>query len=75
MQMSYKHHVIVFDASTIILLAKVDLLETFVSNYRGFILIPEQVRTEVCREGSQETPLVTKLIEEKKLTVSKITNT
>lgn len=74
MQMSYKHHMIVFDASTIILLAKVDLFETFVSNFRGPVLIPERVRVEVCKEGKNETPLIVKLIEEKKLNVLKVKN-
>lgn len=35
---------IVFDSSTVILLAKIDLLETFVSSFYGKILIPEKVK-------------------------------
>jgi len=63
---------IVFDASTLILLAKVELLDVFVSNFSGRILIPELVRNEVCIRGREETPLITRLIEDKKIHVSKV---
>lgn len=63
---------IVFDASTLILLAKVDLLDVFVSNFSGRILISELVRNEVCIRGREETPLITRLIEDKKIHVSKV---
>ncbi|MCX5895209.1 MAG: hypothetical protein NTZ51_05190 [Proteobacteria bacterium] len=63
---------IILDASTIILLAKIDMLEIFISNFHERILIPEKVRTEVCTVGSPETPLIVKLIEDKKINVLKI---
>lgn len=63
---------IVFDASTVILLAKIDLLEVFVSNFRGKVLMTERVKAEICTEGSEETPMVVKLIENKKINVLKI---
>lgn len=72
--MSYNYHMIIFDASTIILLAKIDMLETFISNFHGKVLIPEKVRAEVCTEGREETPLIVKLIEDKKINVSKVKN-
>lgn len=63
---------IVFDASTLILLAKMELLDVFVSNFRGGISIPELIRDEVCIQGREETPLLTRLIEDKKIHVSKV---
>lgn len=63
---------IVFDSSTVILLAKIDLLEMFVSNYQGKILIPDRVRAEICVKGREETPLLVKLVKEKKINVKKI---
>ena len=62
----------VFDSSTVILLAKIDLFEKFVSNYQGEILIPDRVRAEICVKGREETPLLIKLIKEKKVNVKKI---
>ena len=58
---------IVFDSSTLILLAKTNLLELFVSNFRGRVLIPLKVRTEACIEEREETPLISKLIKDKKI--------
>lgn len=66
---------IVFDSSTIILLAKVDLLEAFISSFQGDVIIPEQVRDEVCVEGQEEMPLVTKLIDDGKIAVKKANET
>lgn len=54
---------IVFDSPALILLAKIDMLELFISNYRGKVLIPEMVKSEVCVTGKEETPLITKLIQ------------
>lgn len=62
---------IVFDSSTIILLAKIDLLELFISNFHSRIAIPEKVRLEVCREGEEEIPLIVKLIGDNKIKVLK----
>jgi predicted nucleic acid-binding protein len=49
---------IIFDASTMILLAKIDMLDFFVSNFHGAVLIPEKVRSEVCTKGREETLLI-----------------
>jgi len=65
---------IIFDASTMILLAKIDILELFVSSFNGEILMPEEVRREVCVEGREETPLIIKLIETGKIDVLKVKN-
>ena len=56
---------IVFDASTLILLAKIDMLEVFISNFRGKLLIPEKIKEEVFIRRQEETPLLKKLIENK----------
>jgi len=74
MQLSYNNFVIILDASTVILLAKIDLLETFVSNFPGKVLIPEKVEGEICTEKMEETPLVVKLIKDKKIRVLKVKN-
>lgn len=67
---------VIFDASTLILLAKIDMLGFFVSDFHGMVLIPEKVRAEVCIEGGrEETSLIVKLIKDKKITVSKAKNT
>lgn len=62
---------IVFDSSTLILLAKIEMLELFISNYKGRLLIPEMVRAEVCIKGKEETPLITGLIAGNKIEVVK----
>lgn len=65
---------IVFDSSTIILLAKTDILELFISSFRGRILIPEKVRSEIYRGGGEEVPLIIKFIEEGKIKALKVKN-
>lgn len=67
--MSYTYNMIIFDASTLILLARIDLLELFVSTFAGRILIPKKVKAEVCREGKEETPLINRLIKEGRVEV------
>lgn len=65
---------IVFDSSTLILLAKTDLLELFVLDFRGKVLIPPKVKTEVCIEKREETPLIVKLIKDKRIEVFEAKN-
>jgi len=74
MHLSYNDFVIILDASAFILLAKIDLLEIFVSDFSGRVLIPEKVKEEVCVEELEETPLVMKLIKDKKIQVLKVKN-
>lgn len=62
---------IVFDSSTIILLAKIDLLEMFISNFHSRVAIPEKVRLEVYKGEGEETPLIVKLIGDNKIKVLK----
>lgn len=65
---------IIFDSSTLILLAKTDLLELFVSDFRGKVLIPPKVKTEVCIEKREETPLIVKLMKDKRIEVLEAKN-
>lgn len=74
MQMSDNHHMVVFDSSTMILLARIGMLEVFISNYDGKVLIPERVRAEVLIQGREETHLVAKLIEDSKIHVLRVKN-
>lgn len=74
MQMSYNYHMIILDASTLILLAKITIIEMFISNFHGRVLISEKVRVEVSVEGAEEAPLIGKLIKEKKIDVLKVKN-
>lgn len=65
---------VVFDTSTLILLSKTELLEMFVSNFEGKILIPGKVREEVLAGSKEEVPLIVKLINEKRIYVLKVKN-
>lgn len=65
---------IIFDSSTMILLAKIDLLELFISNLHSRVVIPEKVRSEICKENQEETPLIVKLTGDKKIEVLKARN-
>jgi predicted nucleic acid-binding protein len=64
--------VIVFDSSTLILLAKVDLLETFVNSYRGEVVIPIAVRAEAVPPGPRANAIVIRrTIASRRITVRK----
>jgi len=58
------------------LLAKVDLLDEFLNDYGGKVLIPREVETESCyRKKSFDALLIRKRIQEKKIVVMKMSNT
>ncbi|MBI3583325.1 MAG: hypothetical protein HY096_05155 [Nitrospinae bacterium] len=65
---------IVFDSSTLILLAKIDILELFISNFHGKVLIPEKVRLEVFAGSGEERLLIGKLMEDKRIMTLKVRN-
>jgi predicted nucleic acid-binding protein len=65
---------IVFDSSTLILLAKTEILDLFISNFKGRILIPEKVKWEVIGEGEKEAPVISICIEKRKIEVKKVKN-
>ncbi len=61
---------IVFNSSTLILLAKVELLDTFLAEIKDNVVIPKQVQTECCEEKqSVDALLIRQAIQEKKLFV------
>jgi len=61
---------IVLNSSTLILLAKVELLDTFLAEIKDIVVIPRQVQTECCEEKqSVDALLIRKAIQEKKLLV------
>lgn len=62
---------IIFDASTLILLAKIDVLDLFISDYSGQVFIPEKVREEVLMKSSAETAQIAGLIGDGKIGVSR----
>ena len=47
---------IIFDASTLILLAKIDLLALFISNFQEKVLVPESVALEVAGQDTRILP-------------------
>lgn len=63
---------IVFDSSTLILLARISILETSMLSYRKKVVIPEKVRSEVCVKGREETPLINKMIESRTVQILKV---
>jgi len=63
---------VVFDASTLILLAKIDMLDVFVTNFPGRILIPEKVQSESCIRGREEALIIKTLIGDGTIAVVKI---
>jgi len=60
---------IVFDASTLILLAKIDLLQIVLRQHKG--VIPESVKEEITYKNTMDAKLIVQQIEEKNLTVIK----
>jgi predicted nucleic acid-binding protein len=54
---------VIFDSSTLILLARCGLLECFISRSKRQMLIPYAVRNETLQPGKEETPFIEKLIE------------
>ncbi|MBI4653863.1 MAG: hypothetical protein HY752_02565 [Nitrospirae bacterium] len=65
---------IIFDASTLILLAKIDLLELFIFNFQQKVLVPESVASEVRQVEYEDSPIIRKLFEDKKITALKVKN-
>ena len=61
--------VIIFDASTLILLAKIDLLQVVLRQYSG--VIPELVKDEIIYKNAMDTKLIVQQIKEGNLIVNK----
>lgn len=66
---------IVFDASTLILLARTELLDLFVDDVQGGAIVPEKVYSEAVTEGKEEVQSIIRILQERKITVAKVTNT
>ena len=66
---------LVFDSSTLILLAKVEILDIFLEKYPESIIIPEKVFEECCsRTDKFDALLIKKRVEENKIQIVKINN-
>ena len=63
---------IVFDSSTIILLAKTELLDVLINTYKGDILVTKEVEKEVTVKETFDGMLIKKRIEEGKIKVKAI---
>ena len=63
---------IVFDSSTLILLAKVELLDTFLKDYREKIIIPKAVEDESTIKETFDGLLIKKRIEEKRIEIKNV---
>jgi predicted nucleic acid-binding protein len=61
--------VIVFDSSTLILLAKKELLDMFLDGFEGDVAAPKAVREETCIKERSDAILIEKRIEEGKIKV------
>jgi len=65
MHVSYVLLMVIFDASTLILLARCGLLEIFVSRTKRRIVIPLAVRNETLQPGKEETPFIERFLEQR----------
>lgn len=63
---------IIFDSSTLILLAKIELLREITEDIK--VIIPEEVKTECLSKGGTDTILISTLIKETKIQVKKAGN-
>jgi predicted nucleic acid-binding protein len=61
-----------FDASTLILLAKIDLIELFITGIKGGTFITEAVRKETTAEGKEQAQTILGLIEDGKIATVKV---
>lgn len=65
---------LIFDSSTLILLARIGLLEAFSSRVQRRVIIPEAVKKESCTPGKEETPFIEELLERGVITSEPIAN-
>ncbi len=63
---------IVFDSSTLILLAKSELLDVFIKNYKGVVLISREVEKESTIKKTYDALLIKNRIEEGKIKVREL---
>jgi len=67
--MSYSKNMILFDASTLILLAKIEMLDIFVTDFEKKVVISDKVWEEVLEGSSPDVPLIARLVEERGIDV------
>jgi len=60
-----------FDASTLILLAKIGMLDTFLADADRKVSIPEKVKEEVLAGSSPDRPMLEKLVQDRRIDVLK----
>lgn len=65
---------LIFDSSTLILLARIDILDLFLSSFGREVIIPEKVRLEVTRPDKEENESISRYIAEEKIRVMKVNN-
>lgn len=63
---------VVFDASTLILLARIGLLDEFAANVQGGVAIPGELRTEVLCGEREEMQTLLSSIKEQRIEVVKV---
>jgi len=67
---------LVFDSSTLILLAKAEILDNFLDDYEGKVLVPKEVEKESCNSKiCFDALLIRKKVQENMIGVVKITDT
>jgi predicted nucleic acid-binding protein len=62
---------LLFDASTLILLAKIEILDIFLADADKKVAIPEKVKEEVLAGSSPDRPMVEKLVRDRRIDVLK----
>ena len=71
MQSSYTKAMILLDASTLILLAKIEMLDIFLADVGRKVAIPVKVKEEVLTGSSPDGPVVAKLVQDRRIDVLK----
>lgn len=64
--------IIVFDASTLILTARIDLLHLIAGDLQGRMLMPDAVEREVCRKGNPDAAVISQLVVAGRIEVKRI---
>lgn len=71
MQSSYTKLMILLDASTLILLAKIEMLDIFLADVGRKAAIPVKVKEEVLTGSSPDVPVIAKLVQDRRIDVLK----
>ena len=71
MRLSYNSNMLLLDASTLILLAKIEMLDIFLADVDRKVAIPKKVKEEVLAGSSPDGPMVAKLVQDRQIDVLK----